>query len=401
MQNRIGPVRILAVPAMARLASLIVAAAGLLSGQAPESALARLKQALDKGRVEEARTLLPAVLQQPNLDAGSLLGVGLQLADQELYPEAERVFARAAREYPGRFDAHYNLALATFALHQFDQALTCLERAPAGSRPDELARRYLRGKIYDSLRRQDLAEADLAAAFSGQPSQENYGLDLGLFYLRQRAYERAASTFQAGLVFHPRSSFFWLGLSLAQLLGGKGPQAADSCRKLLATEPGFAPARLLWAYSLYSAGEYEKCEQAASAGLRAAQPHPYLYYLHAAVLLKMESKDYGLIEGELTLAAGAIPNCSLCLVARSKVRQEQGAWEAAIADLETVVSRMDQDSSQAWYRLAALYARAGRREDAARARERVRAIKAESNQDNELVRQIFLRDLGGAGETQR
>lgn len=364
-------------------------------GVSTESLAATLQNALEKGQTAKAREVLTQILQRPQIDLDLLLRIGIGLAQQELYPEAAQVFARCVKDYPALFEGHYNLALAQFARHQLPEALQAVQDAPRGSEQQELARLYLRGKIQDALGRTAEAERDLSAAFSSMPNQENYALDLGLFYIRQRAYPRAVEVLQRGSSLNPRSSFLLLGLSLAQFLGGRAAQSLETCRKLLALEPDFSLARLLMAFALYIDGKFEEAREVAAAGLTVRNPNPYLYYLHATVLQKLQSKEYNRMLDELALAARGIPACSLCYLTQSKVHQAQGNSQEAITDLETALN-LDPRFSEAWYRLAPLYERVGRTSDAARARARFGKLKVEKlSRDTELLRNLFLEMLGG------
>jgi hypothetical protein len=97
---------------------------------------------------------------------------------------------------------------------------------------------------------------------------------------------------------------------------------------------------------------------------------------------------------ELDIAENGIPSCALCYFVRSKVHQTSGDVPAAIVDLETLVTRITPDFDQAWYRLAALYQRAGRQQDSYRARAKFEAIKArEVDPDTELIRTMLLPGL--------
>jgi len=78
------------------------------------------------------------------------------------------------------------------------------------------------------------------------------------------------------------------------------------------------------------------------------------------------------------------------------VHQAKKDEAAAIADLETLVSRIDPEFSQGWYRLSTLYQHAGRPDDAASALARFRAIKtAETDHETEYLRKLFLSALSG------
>jgi len=161
-------------------------------------------------------------------------------------------------------------------------------------------------------------------------------------------------------------------------------------------DPGFGPARLLLVVAFYMNGENENCAKETAAAISRPGAPPYLYYLHAASLLKLNSTDYTTMLRDLETANRSIPACAFCYFEQSKVHQEMGEVAAAIADLEALVGRIDPEFAQGWYRLSNLYQRAGRGDDAARALARFRAIKtAQTDRDTEYLRKLFLSALEG------
>jgi tetratricopeptide (TPR) repeat protein len=114
--------------------------------------------------------------------------------------------------------------------------------------------------------------------------------------------------------------------------------------------------------------------------------------------MRLSSRDYGAILGDLNRATHDMRDCSFCYLARSKVHQEMGDERAAIAELETLVERVDPEFANGWYRLANLYQHAGRGADAAKALERFHAIKtAQTDREAEYLRGFFLSELGAEG----
>ena len=331
------------------------------------------------------------LLARPHVDLEVLLEAGAKLAEQELFEPARSIFIRGVHDYPGSFDARYNLALADFALHRLGEAQTALNGAEQLPADQQLAREYVRGKIYDALGEKEAAERCLTTAFRGEPQRENYALDLGLYYLRQRSYASAIATFQTAAKYHADSIFVGLGLGLAQALGDDPPRAIATCRKILDADPNFTPARLLLASVLYMSGENELCARETAGAIKRPGAHPYLYYLHAASLIKTNSKDYAVMLRDLDVASRSIPGCAFCYFTQSKVHQELGDESAAIADLEVLVGHVDPEFSQGWYRLASLYQHAGRADDASRALAKFRAIRtAQTDRESEYLRKILL-----------
>jgi len=144
------------------------------------------------------------------------------------------------------------------------------------------------------------------------------------------------------------------------------------------------------AFALYEKGKLEDAERVAAEGLASPAPDSYLYYLHAVILLKRGSPDNERILRELAIAESTIPSCSLCYLAESKAHRALGDIKAAIADLECAV-RLSPDLAEAWYHLAPLYDRVGRRVDAASAREQFQKRRADKeDRESEMIRNMFI-----------
>jgi tetratricopeptide (TPR) repeat protein len=348
-------------------------------------------RAMAAGQTEQTQRALAEMLARPHVELEVLLETGTKLAERENYTSAVEVFARCAKDYPRSFAAHYNLALAEFALRRFTEAQAALESLDPLPKQQQLARVYLRGKIQDALGQHDLAEHSLTVAFKGAPQEENYALDLGLFYLRQKLYAKAVSTLEIATTYHPKSVYVTLGLALAQVFGDDPPKAVATCRKILTMDPNFSAARLLLVVAFYVNGEYENCASETAAAIGHPGAPPYLYYLHAASMLKMNSKDYAAMVHDLDTANRNISGCAFCYFTLSKVHQEMGDEAAAIKDLELLAGRIDPEFAQGWYRLGNLYQHAGRHDDAEQALARFRAIKSvQTDRETDYLRKVFL-----------
>ncbi len=357
----------------------------------------QIEDALAKGNPDAVRMLVPKFLAAPNVSADMLLRTGVNLAQHEMFPEAADVFGRCVKDHPELFEGYYNLALAELALRTYPAALATIQNAPPASPPEELARTYLRGKIESALGQNAQAEQDLAAAFAAAPQEENYALDLGLAYLRARKYQPAVEVFEKAGSFQKDSPFLLLGLGLAQFLGGQNAESIATCHTVLRLHPDFSPVRVLLAFALTMQGNAREAAQVAAQGLHDPAPFPYLYYIHAAALLKQQPQDYNGILKDLALAERAIPACSLCYLAQSKAHEKSGERDAATVDLERAVG-LDSTLAEAWYRLAGLYDQAGRHAEAQQARRRFEELKEnKTHGETEMLRDVFLKTLGGEG----
>jgi tetratricopeptide (TPR) repeat protein len=371
-----------------------------LSESSPDVVVESLERALSEGQAEKAHDLLIQILKRPHLTSDVLLRVGIQFAERELYGEAAEAFQRCIQEHPAIFEGYYNLALADIAEQKWEEALAILKKAPQQSRAEVLACLYLRGKVEDSQGKTSEAEHDLSDAFAGAPQNPTYGMDLGLLYIHEHAYLQAATVFERAEKFNSRSCFLLLGLSLSRFLAGQHQQSIEASRELLSMQPDFAPAQLLMTFALSAEGRLEDAEKVARQGLNSPHPSPYLYYLDASVLVKLQSQQYKHIFEELRIAQREIPSCSLCYLTESKAHQAQGNFEAAIADLE-IATRLDSSFPEAWYRLASLYRRVGRSADASRAQDQFQKLKADKEgREIQMLRENFLRTLDAAQPAQ-
>ena len=167
----------------------------------------------------------------------------------------------------------------------------------------------------------------------------------------------------------------------------------------MAAEPDFSPAQLLLAVAHYTNGENEKCAKETAAVIGRPGAPAYLYYLHAASLMKLGSKEYAAILADLETATHSMKDCSFCYLSLSKLHQEMGNEQAAIADLETLVGRVDPGFPNGWYRLANLYQHAGRTADADRVLERFEKIKtAQTKNEAEYLGRFLVPELNGQDE---
>jgi len=399
-RTRPAPLTALLAAAVCVLGSFLYTGASVAqpqsTGAAAEPSLERqIDASLAQGAGSQAAESLDKLLAEPHPDSNVLLRAGIAFAQKGLYPEAVRAFTRCVRDYPARFEGHYNLALAEMAQEHLSQAFAAIDQAPHQSEEESTARTYLRGKIEASWGRTQLAEQDLSAAFDKDPERENYALDLGLLYLQARAYPDSERVFARGSALDPHSTYLLLGLALAQFLGGHTSQSAEASRQVLAADPEFSPARLLLGFTLYFNGSFDEARNVAGDGLKLPDPDPYLYYLEAVTILKQHGREYEQILGDLAAAEKSIPACALCYVASGKVREQQNDVRGARSDFQKAV-RLAPNLSEGWYHLASVCDRLGDAAEAARAREHVRTIQVnEDEREKEMMRGAILQSLGG------
>jgi thioredoxin-like negative regulator of GroEL len=318
------------------------------------------------------------------------LAVGVALAQQDKMREAAAVFERCVQQYPGSFEAKYNLALARIALSEYESALEVVNSIAPSTADEKAAVAYLAGKILLATNHLKEAQKELADAYARRPDEENYALDLAMVYIRSSTYLQATEVLQRALAAHPGSMDLRLEMAVTDVLAGRYSEGIGICRTLQERDPTLSVTRLVAAFSYCAKKDYKACEDESSAGLAAPHAYPYLYYLRARALWDSESSDRGQMLEDVSRAIQQMPKCSVCFVLRSRLLEASHDDDAAIADLKQAVAT-DAQADSAWYRLFLLYRKAQRPAEAADALKHCRSIHDDGlHQEVESFREQFL-----------
>jgi tetratricopeptide (TPR) repeat protein len=349
----------------------------------------QLDGALRSGNNTEAELLSKRLLSADE-SADTLLAAGVLLAQHEKLPDAAAIFERCSLRYPASFEAKYNLALARIGLAEYPRALQTLNSISPRTTDERAAVEYLTGKTFLATNHLREAQKSLAAAYAHSPKEENYALDLALLYIRSAAYVPAIEILQPSLAAHPNSEDSALELALADVLAGRYSDGIHICHKLQQQDPTLSVPRLIAAFSYCTQKDYKACETESSAGIAAAHPHPYLYYLRARALWESGTASHTQMLDDVTKAIQQMPGCSVCLLLRSSIFEASHDNRAAIADLKEAVQK-DAQPASTWYRLSMLYRKAGMPAEASAALERYRSIHDRgASQEVESFRKQFL-----------
>jgi tetratricopeptide (TPR) repeat protein len=375
---------------MWRLTTL--AALVLRLAQEQDPMLDSLKAALATKNTQEAHSWEQRLLAGDE-SADALLMAGALFAQYDKLADAAAIFERCAERFPASFEAKYNLTLARIGLNDYSAAEASLHSISPASKRETAAVEYLQGKIYVATGRQGEARRSLENAYKSNPDEENYALDLALLYIRSSAYVPAIAILRQSINRHPESENLTLELALSDALAGRATEALAICRKLFEHNPNLSAARVIAAFANCLSANYDACKSEAAAGLSLRDPNPYLHYLYAEALWNAGSTDRPKIMSELDAALAQMPSCGVCFLLRSRVFEAEQNNQAAITDLQTVLG-MDKQSTQAWYRLSALYRKAGQETEAADAMRHYRAIdKQQINGEIESFRRQFVTSL--------
>lgn len=366
-----------------------------------DAAVAQLNAALASNQTAEVRAVEQKLLSGP-ASLGTLLAAGVLLAQQERMAEAAAIFERCSQQFPSSLEAKYNLALARIAMTQYPKALDTLNSIAPVSADEKASVQYLTGKIFLNTNHLKEAQEQLASAYAQRPLEENYALDLALLYIRSAAYVQAIRVLESSVVAHPGSEDLVLELALSQVLAGNYARGIALCRKLQKQDPPSGIPRLIAAFAYCEQKSFTACEAEASAGLASPHPNPYLYYLRARAAWDAGSTEHStehprMLE-DVSTAIRQMAACRACLLLRSRMFEASGDNGSAIADIKRALEGETQDASD-WYRLAELYRKEGRREEATAALRQYRSTQDNrhdngSNQEVESFRKQFLDTMG-------
>ena len=135
------PARVCGSFFLAALLSLLVAPAGLASGT--EDLLSRGRTALEAERYQAAESLFRKVLEQEASNGEASFLLGLALAKQECWADAESELERAVRLRPGDAAVHAELAGVYFKQDRRDKARASLQTALKLDPQNSYARSFL------------------------------------------------------------------------------------------------------------------------------------------------------------------------------------------------------------------------------------------------------------------
>jgi tetratricopeptide (TPR) repeat protein len=286
------------------------------------------------------------------------------LADCEDYASAARVLEKAHAIRPDVESATYNLALAQYKSGDLARALETLQSIPAADgQPDVL---YLRGKVLKGLGKPEGA-GEIMAACRAEPGNEAFCTSAALDAIRQQRFLDAVAVLQPALEKSPGSVALLSLLGLAQFRLGRYHDAIDSYAAALANDPEVDASREGLGFLYFVTGDLEKARAIIEGGLKKPKVDYYLEHLEAMVLYRasprLRSQALEAVNRALQANAKFAPSHFL----RGKIRMEQNDLSGALADFERAVA-LDAKYPLPYYKMAQIYARQGRAQEAEAAR---------------------------------
>jgi tetratricopeptide (TPR) repeat protein len=316
-----------------------------------------------QGNKQEAVQLLRAAGETTtNFDA--MVTAGMGLADCDDYAAAARVLERAHAIRPDAESVAYNLALAQFKNGDLARSLESLQSIPAPDRqPDVL---YLHGKVLEGLGKPE-GTGEIIAACRAESGNEAFCTSAAVDAIRQQRFLDAVAVLQPALEKSPDSVALLSLLGLAQFRLGRYRDAIGSYSAALAKDPSVDASREGLGFLYFVTGDLEKARATIEGGLKKPKVDYYLEHLEAMVLYRasaqLQSQALEAVNRALQANAKFAPSHFL----RGKIRMEQNDLSGALADFELAVV-LDSKYPLPYYKMAQIYARQGRAQEAEIAR---------------------------------
>jgi tetratricopeptide (TPR) repeat protein len=294
-------------------------------------------------------------------DAGALTAIGIGMGECHAYADAARVLEKTHGIDPGSATITWNMALAEFKAGAFEKALTSLDalpHEPEGEQPEVL---YLRGKALQALQRPE-AGGILAQACRAKP-QEDYCDDAAILLMHEERLQQAAELLETELRSQQPTAAVLSTLGLIQFQLGRYHEAIDSYTRAIERDRGLAAPREGLAFLLYMTGDLEGARTAVEDALKRSGANFYLPYLHALILWRTSHRlgpdAVNSIASSLQRNPGFAPTYFL----RGKIRLDGNDLDGALADFQ-MAARLDTKYALPWYKMAQIYYREGRANEA-------------------------------------
>lgn len=262
-----------------------------------EDRMARVRQAYEADRFEEALTQVGEVLTLEPRNLEALLLAGLCFAQTKRYGDAVPFLGQVCAEDPSSFAAAYWLSVALKALRRPEEAIKFARRAAALEPQNPHAQEHL-----------------------------GYCYQFGLKFVE------AEQCFRKALEIAPDRASLWGGLGLVLQRQGRAHESSDAFRKALEIDPNSFPSHVHLAEALTAE---RSGEEAVLHALRALELRPASFEAEltlAGALVADDKAEEAL--GHLTRAIEGGATASLVHALAGEIKQVSGQMEGAIVEFQ-------------------------------------------------------------------
>lgn len=356
-----------------------------LGDAAASRAEVRLLKALTEralGHADRTQAVLQDIRPLLNGQPQLRFQVALLLLSQELLGPSEELLRSVARDLPGSYPAHLNLALAQQRLGRLPEAT---ETAQAALDLEETAEIHsLLADLMEAQGRPVEAVTHFQQAVALAPTSANY-FALGYEFLAHWNWEEAAQVFSAGLERDPDSWRLWIGFGAANLGLTRYEEATQAFLKAVELQPGE-----LMGYHLL-AQTFDRSDAAFDDALRCFRgllerepANRWARYFEALGTFRegIRSADSSQMAAKvdtLTQLTQEDSGFLEALLLLSEIQFELRNWAETVEALQRAI-QLDPNHVSAHYRLGLALQRLGQSQEAREILERYQELKAQEDQ---------------------
>jgi tetratricopeptide (TPR) repeat protein len=332
----------------------------------PSFTAARIHLAAIYGKQGDCAKASPlySAAAEATVDSGALTAIGVGLGECQAYADAARVLEKAHRINPASSALTWNMALAEFKAGSFEQVLTSLDALPPGSESEQPEALYLRGKATQALKRSE-AGGMLAQACRAKP-QEEYCNDAAILLMGEEKLQQAAELLELELRNQQPTAGALSMLGLVQFRLGRYQEAIKSYTRAIQCNAALPAPREGLAFLLYMTGDLEAARATVEEAMKTPGVNFYVPYLHALILWRISHRSGSDALTSLAASLQKNPNFAPAYFLRGKIRAEGNDLAAALIDLQKAAA-LDTKYALPWYKMAQVYRRQGRIDEANRA----------------------------------
>jgi tetratricopeptide (TPR) repeat protein len=294
-------------------------------------------------------------------DAGALTEIGIGLGECQAYADAARVLEKAHGIDPTSVSTTWNMALAEFKAGAFEQTLISLDALPRGTEREQPDVLYLRGKAMQELKRPE-ASGILAQACRAKP-QEDYCDDAAILLMHEDRLQQAAELLETELRSQQPTAAALSTLGLIQFQLGRYHEAIDSYTRAIHCDPALAAPREGLGFLLYMTGDLEGARTTVEEALKRSGVHFYVPYLHALILWRISHRFGPDALKSIAASLQRNPGFAPAYFLRGKIRLDGNNLDSALSDFQKAAT-LDANYALPWYKMAQVYRRQGRADEA-------------------------------------
>jgi Flp pilus assembly protein TadD len=338
----------------------------------PRALVGLAEAAIRTGRVDEAEERIAVVAELARDQPQLFRGLSIYHENRGEMEEAAQYESFYVRAFPDDFSGFGRAAALYLAAND---GLNAAEFARSGlERQESAALQDILGKALALSGDREGADAALREAIRLAPYEEEYRYDLGYLYMRDQHFEKAIEAFEEARKVFDKSPRIELGMGVARYGQRRFDEAVTAFLRTSDLAPGAPQPHYFLGRTLEHATD--RIEEVLERQRRFAelQPEnylgPFLYGQALVASLPPEGAQAAAAQAETLLRRsielrGDFWESHFELGA---LLERERRFEEALGPLEKAVA-LNANSSKPHYRLARVYARLGRREDAAREHE--------------------------------